>query len=509
MMKFIEQSPIRAFIIAAGLLTLARIILLVISDANLGPDETQYWFWAQTPAAGYFSKPPMIAWAIAFTTGIFGDAAWAVRLSSPLFHLGTAIFLFMTARHIDDGISGFWAGIGWLLLPGITFSSALITTDVPLLFFWSGALYIFIRLVHEKAPGFDDPSLGLAGLLGLCLGLGLLSKYAMIYFFLAMVTGMVFFPVIRTRRVIVSLALGCSIGLIIFTPNILWNAANNFQTVTHTAANANWQDILFHPHRLAEFWLAQLGILGPIVVVVFCMGILRLNVFNAAYTQPNGTPLIARTPSPETLLYPFAAIPLVIVSLQALISRAHANWAATAYPAIILLVSIWLVRLWRNGGLGQHLLRINTGIHLIFVLILSIGLSNFWLVDFVGLSNSIKRVRGWQEHGEAIEAVAADYGVIMSDDRKLTGQLLYHANLADRGIIAWDSNQRIDHHYEAFFPFTPPVAEPILYITRTEEAPAVTPWFSSVILVDETTVSLNRGRYRTLYMYEISGFQGR
>src|SRR4051812_22989027 len=43
-------------------ITAARLVWLVVQPADLYPDEAQYWFWAQHPAFGYYSKPPLIAW---------------------------------------------------------------------------------------------------------------------------------------------------------------------------------------------------------------------------------------------------------------------------------------------------------------------------------------------------------------------------------------------------------------------------------------------------------------
>ena len=38
-----------------------RVIGLAASNAELYFDEAQYWVWAQEPAFGYFTKPPLIA----------------------------------------------------------------------------------------------------------------------------------------------------------------------------------------------------------------------------------------------------------------------------------------------------------------------------------------------------------------------------------------------------------------------------------------------------------------
>src|SRR5215212_5096768 len=78
---------------AVAAITAARLVWLAVSQTDLYPDEAQYWFWAQHPAFGYYSKPPLIAWLIALTTGMFGDGEFAVRLSAPLLHAVAAGFV--------------------------------------------------------------------------------------------------------------------------------------------------------------------------------------------------------------------------------------------------------------------------------------------------------------------------------------------------------------------------------------------------------------------------------
>src|SRR5712691_4999231 len=75
---------------AIAAITAARLLWLGYQTAGLYPDEAQYWFWSRHLALGYYSKPPLVAWAIALTTGLFGDSEFAVRLSAPLLHAAAA-----------------------------------------------------------------------------------------------------------------------------------------------------------------------------------------------------------------------------------------------------------------------------------------------------------------------------------------------------------------------------------------------------------------------------------
>ena len=80
--------------------------------------------------------------------------------------------IYLSGRALFDTRVGFWSAIVFATVPGV--SSFLITTDVPLILFWTIALYAWIMLVKWQSMGF-------AILLGVAVGLGLLAKQAMIY----------------------------------------------------------------------------------------------------------------------------------------------------------------------------------------------------------------------------------------------------------------------------------------------------------------------------------------
>ena len=72
------------------IITIFRIYSLHVSPIELSVDEAQYWHWSRNIDFGYFTKPPLIAWMIAFSTLVFGNEEWAVRL----FHHNTFIYFF-------------------------------------------------------------------------------------------------------------------------------------------------------------------------------------------------------------------------------------------------------------------------------------------------------------------------------------------------------------------------------------------------------------------------------
>ena len=160
----------------AGVLAITglRLLWLAYQPADLYPDEAQYWIWSQQLAFGYYSKPPLVAWLIGLTTGLFGDSEFAVRLSAPLLHASAAVFVYGIGARLYDGRVGFWSALTYASLPGVSVSAFIISTDAVLLPCWAAALYAFVRAREEGGSGWW---IGV----GLAAGLGLLAKYAMAY----------------------------------------------------------------------------------------------------------------------------------------------------------------------------------------------------------------------------------------------------------------------------------------------------------------------------------------
>ncbi|MEM9988992.1 MAG: glycosyltransferase family 39 protein, partial [Pseudomonadota bacterium] len=241
-----RDDPIRVAMALVISISLLRLCALFFYQSSLGPDEAQYWFWSQRLDWGYYSKPPMIAWVIALPTALLGDHVWVVRFLSPLLIGGTAILLMLTGRRLYDDHIGAWAGLLWLTLPAVLLGTTIISTDIPLLFFWSLSLYALVGLSQSKGP----QTYGWAILLGAGLGLGLLSKYAMIYFFVGWGGAILISDAARKSLKPLPLLVAAVVAASFFTPNLLWNAQNGFQTLSHTADNANWGRQLLNPGEL-------------------------------------------------------------------------------------------------------------------------------------------------------------------------------------------------------------------------------------------------------------------
>ena len=256
-----ETGYLLPLIACLGALLALRLAAVHAAKTDLVFDEAQYWTWSRDLAFGYFSKPPMIAWLIRGATAICGDGEVCIRSASPVLYTLASVAMFLTGRALFGERVGFWSAIVFDTLPAVSYSSLLVTTDVPLILFWIIALYFWVMLVRRQSMGF-------AVLFGVAIGLGLLAKQAMIYVVLCVACHALVSREARAalkggRGVVAAL-----IALILFAPNVIWNAEHGFPTVKHTGANIGWQYPYVHPLQLLDFLIVQFGVFGPILILV-------------------------------------------------------------------------------------------------------------------------------------------------------------------------------------------------------------------------------------------------
>ncbi|HEY1961214.1 MAG TPA: glycosyltransferase family 39 protein [Rhizomicrobium sp.] len=476
-----DRALFRLAVLLVAAITLIRIIVLLVTPLQLYPDEAQYWWWAQNVDWGYFSKPPLIAWIIWLTTRV-SDAEWAIRLASPLLHAGTALLLFRIGRLSYDVRVGFWSALAYATLPGISYSSGLISTDVPLLFCWAVALYTFLRARADLGWGWPV-------LCGVALGFGLLAKYAMFYFVLGAVVAALVEP--RARRLVFSTR-GClilALGLLILSPNLIWNAAHGWPTLAHTEANANWSHARYSITNASEFIVGQLGVFGPLMMTGWIAALWRLRP--AEHRDSRGRILAA-----------FSAPVLILVTMQSFISEANANWAAPAYIAAVPLAVDTLLRWWHARALWLSL-----ALGTAAMLALWIATVDPALAERVGEGNALKRQEGWRELGEAVvsESHRTSYDAIAAANRSVLAELLYYARPRGVPIRAWDASAIPRDHFQMTMPLTPAFRH-VLLVLYPDDAPRVIASFDSHSPVKQLSIPLGRRRTRVLSIYDAEGF---
>lgn len=497
-------SPFQATLAFVAALTAVRLAVLAATPLELYPEEAQYWLWSRHLAFGYFSKPPMIAWLIGFATAIGGDGTFWIRLPAPLLHGFAALAIQRAGARIYGGWIGFLAALLYSLAPGVELSGVAIATDAPLLFFCALALWAYAGFV--TADDRASASRCAAGL-GLSIGLGILSKYAALYFVAGLALHALADREARRRWRPIELLLAMGFGLLAAAPNLIWNLAHGFETVRHLADNADWgaqptvSEQAGHHHRTSSnmltqapgFILSQFGVFGPVPFAVFllaCADVLR-----------------GRTAREDRLPLAVAAPPLVLVLGQAIVSRANANWAAVAYVPASLLTAAWMFRRRAWRALAAAVVS-----QAALAALLAAAAVSPAFADRIGFANSFKRARGWAAADAVIEGQAdlasrgARVTTVAVSDRFLFNALAYYGRDAfgrsAPPLAMWVRMDRPHNEAESAHPLTPEQGQRVLFgdtgpAYRAEEIAD----FASVRPLGTWRIRLDRKHTRDLFLF--------
>ena len=488
-------NDLRSALILTLALTAARLVALFSTPLELYPDEAQYWLWSRTLDFGYYSKPPMIAWAIWATTAIGGDAEAWVRLSACLFQAGATVVVFLIARRLYDGATGLAAAALYGLMPGIQLSALVAATDAPLLFFLG--LSVLAYVAHLQAVDTRRRLLLAVGF-GAALGLAFLSKYAAVYVVIGLAAHLLASAQARRAWTLPTAAAAMLAAASVLAPNLAWNATHGFATFQHTAANAAWSGVqLFNLAEAGTFLVSQFGVFGPIP-----MGALIAGVGIAVARR--------RLSQADLLLLCFTLPPLLIVTVQAFISRANANWSGAAYLTGTILVAAWLLR-WRARRWLIAAIALQ-GFVAAFFLATVISPA---LADKVGLANGLKRARGWSQTADLIlDRAFRESGLtaIAVNNRFLFYSTAYYGRqrLAELGVplASWLLMEGPRNQAETAAPLTPAIGGHVLMVSyegwRRGEMQAD---FETSSGLEIGSVWLDRKHKRKIEMFTGQGFR--
>ncbi|WHA41999.1 ArnT family glycosyltransferase [Agrobacterium larrymoorei] len=438
---------VRLALISILLVTALRILGLAFNRTDLFVDEAQYWLWGRELAFGAYSKPPLIGWIIRFTTWISGgEGNFQVRLAAPAVHAFAAAAMLYLGRMIYDARLGALAAMTYLTLPGVSLSSLLISTDTPMMLFILLSLIFWRKLAGAKAAGASGIHFAIG--LGLAVGLGFLSKYAMAFLFPLVPLAAYLDRQWRIRWSDAILA-----GLVsaaVVAPNLWWNYAHDFATARHTVSIAHWDGLRFKIGSALEFFGAQAGVVGPCVFIAMLAALWQLKTERARALAALSIPLI------------------LFMTVQALISRAFANWAVGAYAAGILLAIPWMAA--RPHWMRASLI-LNTVVAIILPLLTIFGTE-------LRLPNGELALKRYLGRSALVSTAISDAErlhatVLVASDRSFLAEMFYQLKSGHRiAPRAWNEGaQPPSSHYALLYPLRPGEEKNALYLSRIGSVP--------------------------------------
>jgi hypothetical protein len=226
--------------------------LAAMSHFGFQRDELLHLALGDHLAWGYKEVPPFVAVIAKISTTLFGGSVFATRIFSTIF--GALIIWFTGMITVELGGKKFaimLACLAMIFAPAFAASDYLFQPVVFDQFWWVFTVWLIIKYIntsHIKYLYF----------LGIAIGLGLLTKYTMAFFAIALLLGLLF---TKQRRLLLSwhVAAAVLIALILFLPNIIWQFQHHLPVVTHMKTLQSTQLDYITP---AEFISQQLMVNG-------------------------------------------------------------------------------------------------------------------------------------------------------------------------------------------------------------------------------------------------------
>jgi 4-amino-4-deoxy-L-arabinose transferase-like glycosyltransferase len=520
---FSNHKLLNKVLLAMLALTILRVISVFFSAYPLQVDEAQYAGWSHDIAAGYYSKPPFIAWILGL-----GQATCSVlhvdniegctrMLQAPAM-LITALFLMATAWQLfASNTIMLLTGALFITLPLVGFYSLVATTDTWLLMWWAIGLFAFVYAL--KHPELWWPWL----LCGVAAGLGILAKYAMLLFILGAAIYLAISGVCKQKQILLKALFAFLIALLVFSPNIFWNINTGFPTfehhidISHVETAGNTWTLLHGLSELFSFVSAQFIVFGPWIF---------LSLLLMSFAKKHLVKMPEQDAPAIKLLLSFVWPMLGLMLFQALMSRAFSNWAVAAYVAGTVLVAAY----WGRQIEAQTKTSWLTGKAAVFgSLMVGLVLTTLmiavpqWTQSSPELrtarANPLRKLMGWKELALwAKSQVQAEPNMrVVAEDRYLLAELSMYGYPETYPALAWNPRHMKDNHYRWFYDLAkadiPAQQEMLLIFVRQlpdTELATLKSSFASVEAIQDATLSAIEigGQKKHAYAFKVRGFKG-
>lgn len=327
-----------------GILLLAVFALhsVFIVIPPLNGDEALFWEWSRHLALGYYSHPPMTAWAIAAVDSVFGTSKYTIRLTALILHILTLMIVFRMAKDLKrDGRFALVCCVIYALMPISVILGSLITTDCSLIFFWASAAYC------TKKAVIDDRKWYWGGA-GIAAGGMLLTKFLSFPFFPSVFLFLIFSSKYRKQLLTIYPYLSFLLAIIITGPFLYWNSENNWLTFQFNFV-ARHGNIGFEWQKPFIYLGGQLLSASP----VFFSAILVAGVL---FVGSGLTGKIASNRGGSSrdgvIFYSWLVmVPIVFFFLQSFVVRIGAHWPGAIYSVAAVVLGAWL---YQCGGMTIH-----------------------------------------------------------------------------------------------------------------------------------------------------------
>jgi dolichol-phosphate mannosyltransferase len=468
---------------------------------NLISEEAYYWNYAQHLDWGYLDHPPMVAWIIKLGSMVLGNTEIGVRIGAMVCWLVAAGFGYGFARELLGRRTAVGVVLVMSVLPFFFGIGCIMTPDAPLTACWAGALFFLSRALLRERPGAWVAA-------GVCIGLGMLSKYTIGL----LVPATVLFVLTdrRSRRWLARPQpyIACIVAAVLFSPVVYWNATHNWASfVFQTARRMNEAPIFSLHTLLGEIMLLLTPtVLAGAAAVLIARPLLGMRFARTAFTQRTRLFLLA-----------FTLTPLAVVTVFSLTHEPKLNWTGPTWLAV-LPFAVWAMAPAQKDRCGAFVSAIRRlWMPTIISMMLLLGaVFHFLALGFPGIPypRHISDIAGWKDLQRQIagieSATRAQTGtmplIVGMDRYNISSELAFYgapdgpSRTAGRNLFGQSGLM-----YAYWFPQSEQHGKTIIAVARERgplEGGGVVSRFDSLTQIGTLPVSLN-GRSIGQYYYRV------
>ncbi|MCL4557641.1 MAG: glycosyltransferase family 39 protein [Deltaproteobacteria bacterium] len=374
----------------------------------LSPDEAYYWDWARHPSLSYLDMGPMIAWINMLMVRVFGSTAFALRMGANIFSAITAMVFFEIGDRFFSGTTALLATILYLLNPLVSAGSFIETYYVPQILLMTILLFLLFELNEAQKPR-------LWYLIGLVLGLGILSHHMFFFFSLEVV---LFVLISDRNRHWLSRKepyLGAVITVITASPVFVWNLSHGLGMFRRALSLLPGH---YNPWFVfSNFFFGDMGLLTPFVFVLL-LYVMLYSVKRGMFRHDERFNVILATSLPT----------FVFISFLAFKGRAEVNWPAAGFIAPFIGGVYLLEGAYKSGHKRFAVL----SFVLMFVTTLPIVYFEHypnWIVEKLRLppkNQFTARLRGWDRLAHEVERLSRPGDIVGATDYGVTAELAFY-----------------------------------------------------------------------------------
>lgn len=406
------------------MLTVARFALAPI--VPLAFDEAYYWRWSTHLAWGYLDHPPLVAGVIRLGTMLLGDTLLGVRL---FFLIGGVIASWAVWRAVEllfeDRRIAATATLYFNIMLIVSVGTILATPDGPLLVASALLLFCLAKVVRT-----GDPMWWVAA--GIMTGAGCLTKYTALFWLPSILLWLIVDPRMRPALRTPWPWLGAVAAMLVFLPNLSWNASHEWMTFAKQFGRVVEGQIDLG--YVVEHLGTEIGMATPVIFVLAWMGM-------AAFLRRGGEHRTGRTLL-GAMVWPMTLY-FIYHSFHA---RVEGNWTGPIFPALAAAAALVAHGQWseRTAGLVR-ILRVSA----VPVGLILVGLiyaqTLFGLVPLGRWDPTASRMgAGIAEIAEQIEATRIEQGatITLTPNYELTGWLSFYSPGGAASVAQFNEQDR-------------------------------------------------------------------